>query len=256
MNNYYGNSWSGTTADGRSLSLTTVNSFLKQVLGYMAIGLAITGLVAYLLGQQLIADAEILRTTGDLPAGLLKTMMSNQILMYALMFAPFIFVLVLSMGINRLSFPVAAVLFAAFAGVMGVSLSFIFMVYTGASIALTFFVTAGMFAVMAIIALTTKIDLTKYSSYFTMAIIGLVIMSLVNMFMKSSGMYYLIGGAGVIIFSGLIALNIQQVVQTSGLVEGDSEQGKKAGLLGALSLYMSFINLFLMLLRFLGSSRD
>jgi FtsH-binding integral membrane protein len=256
MNNYYGNSsWNSTAADGSSLSVSTVNSFLKQVMAIMAIGLGITGLVAFGVGQNLIADFETAQRTGVIPDGLFKTIFTTP-LRWVVMFAPFIFILVINFGINRLSFMTASVLFALFAAVMGLTLSSIFVVYSIGSIALTFFTTAGLFGVMAIIGITTKIDLTKYSSYFMMAVIGLVIVGLVNMFMKSETLGFIYGAAGVLIFTAMVPFNMQTIVQTSGLVDHESEEGKKAGLLGALTLYMNFINLFLFLLRFMGSSRD
>jgi FtsH-binding integral membrane protein len=258
MNNYYGNSsWNTTAADGSSLSVSTVNSFLKQVMAIMAIGLGITGLVAYGVGQNMAADMDVFIASGNtyMPDGLLKTIFTTP-LRWVVMFAPFVFILVINFGINRLSFMTASVLFALFAAVMGLTLSSIFVVFALGSIALTFFTTAGLFGVMAIIGITTKIDLTKFSSYFLMAIIGLVIVGLVNMFMQSETLGFIYGAAGVIIFTALVPFNMQTIVQTSGLVDHESEEGKKAGLLGALTLYMNFINLFLFLLRFMGSSRD
>lgn len=255
MNNYYGNNWSNSTAGGGVLSVSTVNVFLKRVLLIMAIGLGITGVIAFYLGDQILLPQflEAQRTNTLDPSTLLAKMVSMQ---WVVMLAPLAVVLILSFGINRISYPVAAVLFGVYAALLGVSLSFIFVTYTSASIALTFFTTAATFGVMAIIGLTTKIDLTKYSSYFMMALIGLVIVGIINMFVGSTTLGYIYGAVGVILFSALTAYDVQRIVQTAGLVEDNTELAKKASLMGALSLYLDFINLFLFLLRFMGSSRD
>ncbi|MCE3007008.1 MAG: Bax inhibitor-1/YccA family protein [Bacteroidetes bacterium] len=252
MNNYYGNNWS--TATGAVLSTSTVNVFLRRVLGIMAVGLAITGVIAYLLGQQLLADIQTISANGGDASGTLLGTLSGMGIFVMLL--PLAFILVLSFGINKLSYPVAAVLFGLYAATMGVSLSFIFVVYTAGSIALTFFTTAAMFGIMSIIGLTTKVDLTKYSSYFMMALIGLVVVGLVNMFVGSSTLGYIYGAAGVIIFSALTAYDMQRIVRESGMYGDDTSLAKKASLMGALSLYLDFVNLFLFLLRFMGSSRE
>jgi hypothetical protein len=169
------------------------------------------------------------------------------------MLAPLAFVLVLSFGINRLSYFTATLIFAAFAVVMGISLSSIFLVYTGTSIALTFFVTAGLFGFMAIYGLTTSKDLTKLGTYLFFGLIGIIIASVVNWFLGSSLLQFLISIGGVIIFTGLTAYDVQRIMVMSLMGDHNSEAAKKASLMGALSLYLDFINLFLFLLQLLGS---
>jgi len=178
-------------------------------------------------------------------------------LRYVIMFAPLAFVLALSFGIQRMSYPVASVVFGLYSLVMGISLSAIFIVYSGQSIFLTFFVTAGTFLLMAIVGFTTKMDLTKLRPYLMFALFGIIIAMLVNMFIGSSTMDLVISGIGVVLFMGLTAYDVQRLSQMDYMMGiNDSEEAKKVSIMGALSLYLNFINLFLFLLRFLGSSRD
>lgn len=240
MKNYYETQFE-TQKKGLSLSVPLVNAFLRRVFVIMGLGLAITGLTAFLFAQYLAANPAVF----------------NQIfgsgLAYVVMFAPFIFVLMLSFGINRLSATTAAVLFGLFSLVMGISLSSIFFVYTGSSIALTFFVTAGTFAGMAVYGLTTKKDLTKFGNYLFMALIGIIIASVVNIFLQSSGLEWIISIVGVLLFAGLTAYDVQRLSEMDYMENADSESVGKLAVMGALSLYLDFINLFLFLLRFLGS---
>ncbi|MBL9011099.1 MAG: Bax inhibitor-1/YccA family protein, partial [Alphaproteobacteria bacterium] len=175
-------------------------------------------------------------------------------LMWVLMLAPFAFVLVLSFGINRLSAGTAQILFWAFAAVMGASLSSIFAVYAGGSIFRVFLITAGMFGAMSLWGYTTKRDLTSMGSFLTMGLFGIIIASLVNLFMQSDAISWAVSVLGVVIFVGLTAYDTQKIKES--YYEGD-EQGlaTKKQVMGALSLYLDFINLFLMLLRLIGDRR-
>jgi len=240
MQNYYGNSWSeeSTSLSGseRTVSGVSSNVFIRRVFGIMGVGLLITGITAY--GISLNHE--------------LMTMIFSSGLSWVVMLCPFVFMIILSMGINRLSYMTANLLFGLFAVAMGVSLSSIFIVYTGASIASTFFISAGMFGAMAVIGATTKRDLTKIGSILYMALIGLVIASIVNIFLGSSTLGWIMSLAGVIIFSGFTAYDMQKLVDIAQAEDG-SEWAKKSSVIGALTLYLDFINLFLSLLRLFGS---
>jgi hypothetical protein len=174
--------------------------------------------------------------------------------MFVLIFAELGIVLGLSAGFNKLSATTAAVLFYVYAAINGLMLSSIFLVYTATSIAKTFFITAGTFGVMSVYGYFTNKDLSKFGSYLIMALFGLIICSLVNIFLKSSGFEWIISGLGVLIFIGLTAWDTQKIKEMA-LMSPESSHGRLATL-GALSLYLDFINLFLYLLRFFGNNRD
>jgi FtsH-binding integral membrane protein len=243
MNNYYNQSW--THDSGRTFTLGAVNAFLQRVFIIMFAGLAITGVTSYLLGTYMLDHPEVVYNLFTGAMG------------WVIMLAPLAFVLVLSFGINRLSYPAASVVFALYAAVMGVSLSVIFLVYTMGSIFLTFFVTAATFGAMAAIGFFTKMDLTKLGTYLLMALIGVIIASVVNWFVGSSALEFIISIAGVVIFSGLTAYDVQRLKHIDYLAgDGQTAELQKMSIMGALSLYLNFINLFMFLLRLLGQSRD
>ena len=179
---------------------------------------------------------------------------THSAVMWVLMLLEIGLVLGISAGINRLSSPTATMLFYLFAVVNGLMLFPIFMVYTHTSIAKTFFITAGTFGAMSIFGYTTSQDLTKWGSFLIMALIGLIVVSVVNIFAHSTTLEWIISGAGVLIFIGLTAWDTQQVKRMAAMAPAEST-GRLATI-GALSLYLDFINLFLYLLRFFGSSRD
>jgi hypothetical protein len=173
-------------------------------------------------------------------------------LQWVVMLSPLAFVLVLSFGINKLSVPAAQAVFWAFSAVMGLSLSSIFLVYTDASIAKVFFITAATFGAMSLYGYTTKRDLTNMGSFLMMGLIGLIIASVVNIFMQSSMLEFAISAVGVLIFVGLTAYDTQKIKE--GYDEAHApEVLAKGAIMGALSLYLDFINLFLMLLRLFGN---
>jgi FtsH-binding integral membrane protein len=176
-------------------------------------------------------------------------------LAYVVMFAPIIFVMAMSFGVNKMSLPVLIGTFVAYSIVNGISFSFIFFIYNIGSIYKVFLSTAGLFAVMAIAGYTTKTDLTKLGSILMIGLIGLVVASLINFFMHSAQMDYIISILGVIIFTGLTAYDVQKI-KNIGEQAGDSSEGKKYGIMGALTLYLDFINLFLFLLRLFGGRKD
>lgn len=180
---------------------------------------------------------------------------SHSAVMWVLMILELGLVIGISAGINRLSSPTATMLFYLFAVVNGLMLFPIFLVYTHTSIAKTFFITAGTFGAMSIFGYTTSQDLTKWGSFLFMALIGLIIVSVVNIFAHSSSLEWIISGAGVLIFIGLTAWDTQKVKQMAAMTP--SEATGRLATIGALSLYLDFINLFLYLLRFFGgSNRD
>ncbi len=227
-----------------------LRAYMLRVYNWMASGLVLTGLMAVLVANTGLID--LFYSKQILASG--RMVIGPTMLGYIAMFAPLAFVLVLSFGVNKLSTTAAQALFWAFAAVMGISMSNIFLIYTGASIASTFFVTAGTFAAMSIIGYTTKRDLTKMGSFLLMGLIGLILASVVNIFMQSSAMSWVISAAGVLIFVGLIAYDTQRIkadyigeIQHAGM-----DAAAKRSVYDALSLYLDFINLFMYLLRFMG----
>jgi FtsH-binding integral membrane protein len=162
--------------------------------------------------------------------------------------------MVLSFGIRRLSVNAANLTFYGFSAVMGLSLASIFMVYSQQSIALVFFITAATFAAMSLYGYTTRTDLTRMGSFLFMGLIGIVIASLVNMFLHSSGLQFIVSIVGVLVFTGLTAYNTQQIRDTYSESYG-VESNAKLAVMGALSLYLDFINLFMMILRLVGNRR-
>jgi len=230
-----------------------LRAYMLRVYNWMASGLALTGIVATWIGNSSAINLfyhPVVTAYG--------TRLAPTGLAYLVMFAPLAFVLVLSFGVQRLSTTAAQALFWAFCATMGASLANIFLVYTGASIANAFFITAGTFAAMSIYGYTTKTDLTRFGSFLMMALFGLIIAMVVNMFLHSSGMQFIISIAGVLIFVGLTAYDTQRIkadfISYAGSYSPDV--AAKRGVYDALSLYLNFINLFLMILRLTGSQRQ
>jgi len=244
MQNYYGESWS-QAAQERFVTSGKANAFLRQVYATMALGLAITGATAWFFGQELI----------KLMAGLHTpfAFLFQSPVIWVVMFAPLALVLLINFGINRMSFATASILFGVYSLLMGMSLSTIFAMYTSASIFKVFLITAGTFGAMAAIGMFTKTDLSKFRSILMMALLGLVIATLVNVFLKSSGFEFIISGFGVLLFCGLTAYDVQKLMEMGAGADMENENMRKASVLGALSLYLDFINLFLYLLRFFGN---
>ncbi|MFT3966915.1 MAG: Bax inhibitor-1/YccA family protein [Sphingobium sp.] len=214
-----------------------LRSYMLSVYNYMASGVLLTGIVALLFAQSGLA-AQILLSPGPLK--------------YVIMFAPLAFVLVLSFGINKLSTTAAQGLFWAYAAVMGLSLSSIFLVYTGTSIAQTFFATAAAFAGLSLYGYTTKKDLSGFGTFLIMGLVGLLVASLINLFLKSSALDLAISFIGVLLFAGLTAYDMQKIKSMYSYVAGTDFVGKSI-VMGALTLYLDFINMFLFLLRFMGN---
>ena len=223
----------------RELSMSAAFPVLmRKVYVWMTLALVITGITAYGVASS---------------PGVISALYSNQAIMWGLIIAEFALVIGISVAINRLSLPTATMLFVLYSAINGVMLSSVFLIYTASSIASVFFITAGTFAVMAFIGYTTKTDLTSMGKIIMMALIGLIIASLVNVFLvKSSGFDLILSYVGVLIFVGLTAYDSQKIKQMLLEAPDAGEGAQKLALLGALSLYLDFINLFIYLLRIFG----
>lgn len=232
-----------------------LRSHMLRVYNYMGIGLVVTGLVAFFAAQMAVTG-QATGAAAQLADGTYLTqwgvLLYTSPLMWVVALSPLAFVMVLSFGINKLSFSAAQMTFWGFAAVMGLSLSSIFLVYTGTSIAKVFFITAAMFGSMSLYGYTTKRDLTGMGSFLMMGLIGLIIAMVVNIFMASSALDFVISAVGVLIFVGLTAYDTQKIKEAYAENVGAEGLGKMA-IMGALSLYLDFINLFMMLLRMFGN---
>lgn len=221
-----------------------LRSYMLRVYNYMTLGLALTGVVAFTVAN---TPALLQLFYQQTPGGIAPTMLA-----YIAMFSPLAFVLVLSFGINKLSAPAVQALFWAFAGVMGLSLTHVFIVYTGTSIARVFFITASMFAAMSLYGYTTKKDLSGMGSFLMMGLIGVIIAMVVNWFLQSAMMEFIISIVGVLIFVGFTAYDTQKIKSEYNVNDSGAIMQKKA-VYGALNLYLDFINIFLFLLHLFGS---
>ena len=228
-----------------------LRAYMLKVYNYMASGIFLTGIISLLLFKLSVVMASDGSITGLTEIG---NALYNSSLMWIVMLAPLGVVIYMSFGIKKMSVTKAQGTFWVFAALMGASLSSIFLVYTGASITRVFFITAGTFGAMSIYGYTTKRDLTKLGSFLMMGLIGIIIASIVNMFMKSTMMYYVISILGVLIFVGLTAYDTQKIKNMYSASDSGEIMGKKA-VMGALTLYLDFINLFIMLLRLFGQRR-
>ena len=227
-----------------------LRAYMLKVYNYMATGILLTGIVALLtfkIAVQEISSAGIILT----PFG---GAMYNSALRWVVMLAPLGVVLYMSFGINKMSASKAQTTFWVFAALMGLSLSSLLLVYTGMSVTRVFFICSATFGSMSIYGYTTKRDLTKLGSFLMMGLIGIIIASIVNIFMKSSMMYFVISILGVLIFVGLTAYDTQKIKPMYKASDTGEIMGKKA-VMGALTLYLDFINLFIMLLRLFGQRR-
>jgi uncharacterized protein len=222
---------------------TRVNEFIRSVYNWMAIGLALTGFTAYYVANT--------------PA-LVQAIFGNQILFFGLIIGELALVFIISARIQKMQASTATALFVVYSILNGATLSFVFLVYTASSITSTFFVCAATFVACSIYGWTTKRDLTSMGGFMTMGLIGIIIASVVNMFFRSSAMSMIISYIGVIVFVGLTAYDTQHLKSMALTQPDDIGAGvvRKGAILGALKLYLDFINLFLMLLRILGGSRD
>lgn len=209
------------------------NGVMRGVYGWMGGGLALTALVSLL--------------TVSSPV-LLQAILGNRILFYALVFGELGLVVAISGAINRISASTASMLFLAYAALNGLTMSTIFVAYTSSSIASTFLITSGMFGAMSLYGYLTKSDLTSWGSFLFMGLVGVVIASIVNIFLNSSMLYWIMSFCGIIVFTGLTAYDTQKI-------KNQGNVGTKGAVLGALTLYLDFINMFLIMLRLFGNRR-
>jgi FtsH-binding integral membrane protein len=214
-----------------------LRSYMLSIYNYMASGVLLTGIVAL----------------GFASSGMAEQVLATP-LRWLIILAPLAFVMVISFGINKLSTFAAQALFWAFAVAMGLSMSSIFLIYTGTSIATTFFATAAAFASLSLWGYTTKKDLSGFGTFLIMGVVGLIIASLINIFLQSSMMNLIISALGVLLFAGLTAYDTQKIKSMYYHIAGSDFVGK-AVVMGALTLYLDFINMFTFLLQFLGDRR-
>lgn len=226
------------TAPEYVVTTENVSQLFRNVFVWMAAALGLTGLTSYLVAF----------------TPLFYAISSNSFLFYGLMIAEIALVLFLTARVHKMSFVSASFCMALYSVLNGVTLSFLFAVYTSSSIVSTFFITAGTFAAMALVGAFTKKDLSSWSRYLLMGIVGLIIASVVNIFLRSSMMEWIVSFAGVLIFTVLTAVDTNKIkhmlMEYNGRVDGETI--RKMALMGSLMLYLDFINLFLYLLRFLG----
>jgi FtsH-binding integral membrane protein len=232
---------------GNAQSATMIDeglrAYMLKVYNLMALGLAITGIAAFVTAQMAISDGQLTAFGQAIYLSPLK---------WVVIFAPVALVFFMSFRIHSMSVSAAQTTFWVYAALMGLSLSSIFMVYTGASIVQTFFVTAASFGALSLYGYTTKRDLSAMGSFLIMGLFGLIIASLVNIFLASSALEFAISVIGVLLFAGLTAYDTQSIKESYYEADGADVAGRKA-IMGALQLYLDFINLFLFLLRFLGN---
>ena len=215
-----------------------LRSYMLRVYNYMASGLALTGIVAYLVAQ----SPEVMHAVFGTP------------LYWLVVLAPLGLVFFLSARINRMQASTAQALFWFYAGLMGVSLSFIFVAYTGTSIARVFFITAGSFAGLSLYGYTTRRDLSAFASFLMVGLIGIILASVVNLFLHSTGLQFAVSVIGVLVFAGLTAYDTQSIKELY-LASDDASTATRKSVMGALRLYLDFLNLFLMLMQLLGNRR-
>ena len=228
----------GMTTREQELSMSAAFPVLmRKVYVWMTLALVITGVTAYGVATS---------------PGLMMAIATNKLLFWGLIIAEFGLVVAISAAINKLSLTTATLLFVLYSVINGATLSFIFAIYTMSSIASVFFITAGTFAVMAVIGYTTKKDLTSMGKILFMALIGIIIATVVNIFLKSTGLQMIVSYLGVLIFVGLTAYDSQKIKQMLLTAPDAGEGAQKIALLGALSLYLDFVNLFIYLLRIFG----
>jgi hypothetical protein len=241
----------GTTARARVEVDAGLRAYMLRVYNYMALGLAITGAVA--LGTFIMAVDR--STGGAMQLTDFGRLMFTSPLRWVVILAPLAFVFFLAFRIDRLSVAAAQTLFWVYAGLVGLSLSVLFLVYTGESIVRTFFITAAAFGALSLYGYTTQRDLSGFGSFLIMGLFGIIIASLVNIFLASTMMQWIISVVGVLVFSGLTAYDTQRIKEMYFAGDAEVVAGRKA-IMGALSLYLDFVNLFVMLLQLFGNRNN
>ncbi len=228
---------------GNAISVVRVNSFIRSVYNWMAIGLALTAFTSFFVAST--------------PA-LLQLIFGNQIVLFGLIIGELGMVFYLSARVNKLSAATATSLFVLYSILNGATLASIFIIYTASSIATTFFTCALTFAACSVFGMVTKRDLTSMGGFMMMGLIGIIIASLLNMFFRSPGLSIIISYVGVLVFVGLTAYDTQKLKQMALTMPDDASGAmvRKGAIMGALTLYLDFINLFIMMLHIFGGSRD
>jgi len=221
-----------------------LRSYMLSVYNYMASGVLLTGIVALGFANSSLINLIVNPATGQATP-----------LFWVALFAPLGVVFALSFGINRISARTAQLLFWVYAGLIGVQFSSLFLVYTGASIAQAFFATAAAFLGLSLYGYTTKRDLSAMGTFFIMGVVGILVAMIVNMFLRSPGLDLAISAIGVLVFAGLTAYDTQKIKSIYFAVSGSGEAMAKSAVIGALNLYLDFINMFLFLLRLFGDRR-
>jgi uncharacterized protein len=235
---------------GRAVAIDEgLRAYMIRVYNYMAMGVALTGVVSWLTFQMAVTE-----TAGRLVLTPFGQMIFSTPAVIVLFLATFGLVLFISFRIHRLQPATALGLFMVYAGLLGLMLSSVFLAYTGASVTRVFFISAASFGALSLYGYTTQRDLSPIGSFLMMGLIGLLIAMVVNIFLKSTGLDFVISAAGVLIFAGLTAWDTQKIKEMYDPMEDGTLAGRKA-VMGALTLYLDFINLFLFMLRFLGDRR-
>lgn len=238
--NNYEQPFAGTRPAETAQTNELARKFMLVVYNWMTLGLGLTAVVSF----------------GTARTGLVDIIMSNPMLFWVLLILQFVTVIAMSFAMNKIPAIVATGLFFIYAFLTGVTFSVLFLIYTSSSIAFTFFTCAAMFASVSVFGYITKMDLTKFGGFLMMGLFGLIIASVVNIFLQSSIIYWITSYVGVIVFVGLTAWDTQKIKNMGMFLDSGSETGKKAAIFGALMLYLDFINLFLYLLRFMGNRKD
>jgi FtsH-binding integral membrane protein len=217
-----------------------VRSFIQQVYGWMAAALAVTGFVALAVSRS---------------ATLQRLIFGSQFVFFGLIIGELVLVMWLATRIRTMSASTATTVFVGYSVLNGLTMGAIFLAYAQATVAQAFFVTAGLFMVMTLYGFFTNTDLTRIGNLLGMALLGFIIATVVNLFLRSEGLYWIITYAGVVIFVGLVAYDSQRIKEMAISGVGDGEEGRKYAIMGALRLYLDFVNLFLLLLRIFGRRR-
>lgn len=225
---------------GASVAIADTRKFLLNVYNWMALGLGLTALIAFGLARSRV---------------MMDLIIQMPFLLWIIVILQLGIVIGMSAAMNKIPSAVAIGGFFLYSALTGVTFSTLFLVYTEGSIAGTFLVCAAMFASVSVLGYITKMDLSKFGTFLFMGLIGIIIASVVNIFMHSTTLYWIISYAGVLLFVGLTAYDTQKIKQMSQMTDAGSEEGKKAAVFGALTLYLDFINLFLFLLRIMGSRK-
>jgi FtsH-binding integral membrane protein len=226
-----------------SLSQDYARDFIKSVYNYMFAALTISGVISYFIGTNPVLLASLFMTASG----------GVSMVFYVVLFSPIVISLVMAGGFNKFSFGTLMALFVLYAVLLGMSLSVLFMAYSTSTLATTFLLTAGSFGFMAFLGYTTKTDLTKFGSLLYRLLFGVIISSVVNMFLGSSGFDYIISLVSVFIFTGLVAYEMQMIKNMAHQAQMDGTLRQKLALFAGFQLYLTFVNLFLSLLRLLGS---